>query len=99
MPGPFPGMDPYLEKPELWPDFHQNLVVFRGEWGMANGAPIRYWLFGIRRAAPSGSRPALRRKTQSGWRSCCTGGERARRRPPVLPKAANRKGTHRARET
>ncbi len=23
----FPGMDPYIEKRELWPDFHQNLAV------------------------------------------------------------------------
>jgi len=21
---PFPGMDPYLERPELWPDFHDS---------------------------------------------------------------------------
>src|SRR5258708_2293284 len=26
MPSPFPGMDPYLEQPELWSDFHGNLV-------------------------------------------------------------------------
>ena len=26
MPSPFPGMDPYLERPELWPDFHSNLA-------------------------------------------------------------------------
>lgn len=26
MPSPFPGMDPYLEAPELWPDFHNNLA-------------------------------------------------------------------------
>ena len=22
MPSPFPGMDPYLESPDIWPDFH-----------------------------------------------------------------------------
>jgi hypothetical protein len=22
MPSPFPGMDPYLEAPDIWPDFH-----------------------------------------------------------------------------
>jgi hypothetical protein len=27
MPCPFPGMDPYLEHPGLWPDVHQRLVV------------------------------------------------------------------------
>lgn len=26
MPSPFPGMDPYLESPDLWPDFHNNLA-------------------------------------------------------------------------
>jgi hypothetical protein len=27
MPSPFPGMDPYLEAPEFWPDFHGTLVT------------------------------------------------------------------------
>ena len=26
MPSPFPGMDPYLESPELWPDLHHELI-------------------------------------------------------------------------
>jgi hypothetical protein len=26
MPSPFPGMDPYLEDPEVWPGFHDKLV-------------------------------------------------------------------------
>lgn len=26
MPSPFPGMDPYLEAPEIWVDFHNNLA-------------------------------------------------------------------------
>lgn len=26
MPSPFPGMDPYLENPELWPDVHHTLL-------------------------------------------------------------------------
>lgn len=25
MPSPFPGMDPYIEQPNLWSDFHNNL--------------------------------------------------------------------------
>ena len=25
---PFPGMDPYLERPELWPDFHDSLITY-----------------------------------------------------------------------
>jgi hypothetical protein len=27
MPSPFPGMDPYLGVPSIWPDFHANLAV------------------------------------------------------------------------
>jgi Protein of unknown function (DUF4058) len=26
MPSPFPGMDPYLETPDLWPDVHHKLI-------------------------------------------------------------------------
>ena len=26
MPTPFPGMDPFLEQPELWPDLHNSLI-------------------------------------------------------------------------
>ncbi len=27
---PFPGMDPYLEAPGLWPDVHESLMyIFR----------------------------------------------------------------------
>lgn len=28
MPCPFPGMDPYVEWPPIWPDFHDSLVTF-----------------------------------------------------------------------
>ena len=28
MPGPFPGMDPYLEHPTLWPGTHQGLITY-----------------------------------------------------------------------
>jgi len=28
MPGPFPGMDPYLEHPALWPGVHQGLITY-----------------------------------------------------------------------
>lgn len=27
MPSPFPGMDPYLESPHLWPDVHHGLIT------------------------------------------------------------------------
>jgi hypothetical protein len=26
MPSPFPGMDPYLESPDIWPDFHHRFA-------------------------------------------------------------------------
>ena len=25
---PFPGMDPYIERPALWPDFHDSLITY-----------------------------------------------------------------------
>lgn len=28
MPSPFPGMDPYLEHPDIFPDFHDRLVTY-----------------------------------------------------------------------
>jgi hypothetical protein len=27
MPSPFPGMDPYVEEPSLWPDFHGTMII------------------------------------------------------------------------
>lgn len=27
MPSPFPGMDPYLENPDLWSGVHQRLIT------------------------------------------------------------------------
>src|SRR4051794_29863136 len=27
MPSPFPGMDPYIEGPGVWPDFHLSLLA------------------------------------------------------------------------
>lgn len=31
MPSPFPGMDPYLEYPLLWPGVHQRLIIHIGD--------------------------------------------------------------------
>ena len=28
MPSPFPGMDPYIERPAIWPDFHDSLITY-----------------------------------------------------------------------
>ncbi len=27
MPSPFPGMDPYIERSDIWPDFHNRLIT------------------------------------------------------------------------
>ena len=32
MPSPFPGMDPYLEEPGLWPDVHARLIGIASEF-------------------------------------------------------------------
>jgi uncharacterized protein DUF4058 len=32
MPSPFPGMDPYLEDPGLWPDVHARLIAIASEF-------------------------------------------------------------------
>ena len=32
MPSPFPGMDPYLEHPHLWPDVHNRLIASIGDF-------------------------------------------------------------------
>jgi len=28
MPCPFPGMDPFIERPQIWPDFHDSFVTY-----------------------------------------------------------------------
>ena len=39
MPSPFPGMDPYLEKPSLWPDVHVEMIsAMRGALNRLLGA-------------------------------------------------------------
>ena len=41
MPSPFPGMDPYMEHPALWPGVHQGLITFM--WSALNSLlPSRY---------------------------------------------------------
>jgi len=36
MPSPFPGMDPYLESPEIFPDFHDSFITYLREALQAN---------------------------------------------------------------
>lgn len=31
MPSPFPGMNPYLEHPDVWPDFHNSYLTYARE--------------------------------------------------------------------
>src|SRR4051794_31878726 len=32
MSGPFPGMDPFLESPAYWRDFHQSFITYWRDW-------------------------------------------------------------------
>ena len=42
MPSPFPGMDPYLEEPDIWPDVHlMFLASIRAELESAPAQGIR----------------------------------------------------------
>ena len=42
MPSPFPGMDPWLETPELFPDLHQRLIAYLSE-AVAATLPAPYY--------------------------------------------------------
>ena len=42
MPSPFPGMDPYLESPEIFPDFHDSLITYLRE-GLQARLPAPYF--------------------------------------------------------
>lgn len=41
MTSPFPGMDPFLENPAYWPDFHATFVNYWRE-GIADALPPNY---------------------------------------------------------
>ena len=43
MPSPFPGMDPYLEDPALWPDVHHELICITRELLLAQ-LPPKYFV-------------------------------------------------------
>ena len=42
MPSPFPGMDPYLESPDIFPDFHDSFITYLREALQAT-LPARYF--------------------------------------------------------
>ena len=48
MPSPFPGMDPYLENPEIFPDLHDSLITYIRENLQANLPPPYYAAIGRR---------------------------------------------------
>jgi hypothetical protein len=41
MPSPFPGMDPYLESPRYWQDFHERFITIAAA-GLQQQLPQRY---------------------------------------------------------
>ena len=42
MPSPFPGMDPYLERRNVWPDVHSALIVATRDTLAPQVAPAYY---------------------------------------------------------
>jgi hypothetical protein len=48
MPSPFPGMDPYLENPDIFPDLHDSLITYIRENLQANLPPPYYAAIGRR---------------------------------------------------
>lgn len=49
MPSPFPGMDPYLENPSIFPDFHDRFIAYLSE-AIQPGLPEPYYAALGRRA-------------------------------------------------
>ena len=43
MPSPFPGMDPYLEHPALWPTVHHWMISVLAE-ALGSVVPEHYWI-------------------------------------------------------
>lgn len=48
MPSPFPGMDPFLENPAIFPDFHDSFVTYLRENLQASLPPPYYAALGCR---------------------------------------------------
>jgi Protein of unknown function (DUF4058) len=48
MPSPFPGMDPYLENPEIFPDVHDSLITYLRESIQASLPPPYFAVLGRR---------------------------------------------------
>ena len=43
MPSPFPGMNPYLEQADVWPDFHHTFLTYVRE-ALATQVTPRYFV-------------------------------------------------------
>ena len=48
MPSPFPGMDPYLENPDIFPDFHDSVITYLREAIQASLPPPYFAALGRR---------------------------------------------------
>jgi hypothetical protein len=48
MPSPFPGMDPHLENPTIWPGVHQRIITYAGDRLPAAVTPRYYVEIGER---------------------------------------------------
>lgn len=74
MPSPFPGMDPYIEDPAIWEDFHslRPTPTCRSIWAKRFGlfTTMRPTICGLT-TANRRRRPTLRRKTPIGSVRVC----------------------------
>ncbi|HEX9926523.1 MAG TPA: DUF4058 family protein [Anaerolineae bacterium] len=67
MPTPFPGMDPYLERPDLWPDVPNSLITaLRND--LAPKLRPDYYLAIEERLYLAEAEPVM---TRFGWTGCC----------------------------
>src|SRR5215468_6146658 len=66
MKSPFPGMDPYLEHPSLWPDVHNRLITAVADDLSERVAP-RYYV-GLERRRPL---HGCDRRRHNWWRGGC----------------------------
>ena len=67
MPSIFPGMDPYLEDPAFWPDFHDSFIVYWRDV-LNDRLPESYDARVNERARVIDLKPAARRFAEAGRR-------------------------------
>jgi hypothetical protein len=77
MPSPFPGVDPYLEDPEIFPDFHDSFITYLRE-NVRASLPEPYYAALGRRVWIAASRRSigLDVSLSTSSRSTCCGAER-----------------------